>query len=334
MSVIEVGGYQIYQIDDFIALDIPEIPSLLGNNLIVPQGKVIIYGSPGAGKSFAAHQLCTALAGSSEWLGYPIQKNIKTLYLQAENVPKMFQERATKMRDSTYGKVPNFYASYISDFYFSSELAWQKAVDMINAVGAEFVLFDPLFNVMSGSELDDKAVDTFIKYLNRIIAATGAGVGLVHHSRKASFNKDGGINNGGADDIRGHSAIHGWADTIVRLRKQATKEVSGSIRMEWQKVRYKSEPTEDWLIFDDKSGILRLSKDDPVTIIQQILSDGPKLLQDVNLELMRRTGLGKRASIDLRMRMERTKFPVFERYDDPVNRTRNMNRIKEDKDEF
>ena len=95
---------------------------------------------------------------------------------------------------------------------------------------------------------------------------------------------------------------------------------------------YKSDPTEDWLIFDDESGILRLSEDDPVTIIKQILVDGPKPISDVQQELMRRTGLGKRGAIDLRMRMERAKFPAFERYDDPVNRTRKMYRIMEDKD--
>ena len=91
---------EFYKMDDFLKLELPQIPSLLGDNLIVPEGRVIIYGSPGTFKSFATMHLCWALAGSDEWLGYEVHANIPTLYLQAEIVPKMMQERASKVKSN------------------------------------------------------------------------------------------------------------------------------------------------------------------------------------------------------------------------------------------
>ena len=312
--------------DDFLEIELEEVPSLLGDSLIVPQGRVIIYGAPGTFKSFATLHLCYALAGSKEWLGYKVPKNIPTLYLQAEIVPRMMQERASKVREN-FGKNENLHYAYIRDFTLAGESSWNEVVDVVKSTGAEFIFFDPMSNIMSGSELDDGAVRSFLKNLDRLTVETGAGVGLVHHARKESFNRDGSTNFSGADDLRGHSSINGWADTIIRLRRART--VTGIIEMTWEKVRHAAEPPDKWLLFDQESGILKLSEADPIVLVAQLLELGPKPRDVVDQMLIKHAGFGERRALKARMKMEED--GVIEMYKDPVDRRRMMVRMKEDK---
>ena len=315
---------EVYKMDEFLALELEEVPSLLGDSLIVPQGRVIIYGAPGTYKSFATMHLCYALSGADEWLGYDIKENIPTLYLQAEIVPRMMQERAGKVRDN-FGTNDNLHYAYIRDFTLAGEASWQEVVDVVNATGAEFIFFDPMSNILSGSELDDGAVRNFLKNLDRLTVATGAGVGLVHHARKESFNRDGSTNFAGADDLRGHSSINGWADTIIRLRRP--RNVAGVIELTWEKVRHAQEPTDKWLRFDNESGILKLSEADPVILITQLLQDGPKHRDVVDQMLIKQAGLGERRALQTRLKLEEDE--IIEMYKDPVDKRRMMVRLKE-----
>ncbi len=331
MSVRHVGTtstrndmIEVYKMDEFLALELEEVPSLLGDSLIVPQGRVIIYGAPGTYKSFATMHLCYALSGADEWLGYDIKENIPTLYLQAEIVPRMMQERAGKVRDN-FGTNDNLHYAYIRDFTLAGEASWQEVVDVVNDTGAEFIFFDPMSNILSGSELDDGAVRNFLKNLDRLTVATGAGVGLVHHARKENFNRDGSTNFAGADDLRGHSSINGWADTIIRLRRP--RNVAGVIELTWEKVRHAQEPTDKWLRFDNESGILKLSEADPIVLLTQLLQDGPKHRDIVDQMLIKQAGLGERRALQTRLKLEADE--IIEMYKDPVDKRRMMVRLKE-----
>ena len=315
---------EVYQIDDFLDVDLPEVPSLLGDNLIVPEGRVIIYGRPGTFKSFATLHLCYALAGNKEWLGHEVKENVPVLYLQAEVVPKMMQERAGKVRD-TFGRNPDMHTAYIRDFTLRGQQAFQEVVDVANEVGAGFIFFDPMVNIMAGSELNDEAMKDFFKDLDRITVATGAGIGLVHHSRKETFNRDGSQNNAGAGDLRGHSSIEGWADLIIRLRRNLA--MSGGLERHWEKVRYGTTPHDQWLRFDDKSGILKVSESDPRTLILELLKNGPQPIGVVDAMLVKSAGLGKRKAGDTRQALAQKN--VVRHYQDPVNKTRRMIELQE-----
>ena len=317
---------EVYKFSDFLKLDLPDVPSLLGDGLIVPEGRVIIYGRPGTYKSFATLHLCYALSGESDWLGYEVEENIPTLYLQAEIIPRKMQDRGHDLYGS-YGDNDNMHYAYIRDFTLQGEEAWDEIVEITNRTGAKFVFFDPLTNVMAGSELDDGAVKAFLKNLDKLTVETGAGMGLVHHARKDNVDRDGNIIKSGAGDLRGHSAIEAWADTIIRLRRERNEKVPDTIAMEWEKVRHNEEPSDKWLRFDGESGILRLSESDPVNMVKQLLADGPKSRAVVDEMLIKQAGLGERRAIATRISQEDKK--VIEMYKDPVDKRRVMVRLKE-----
>ena len=324
---IRTDMIELYKFSDFLKLDLPEAPSLMGDGLIVPEGRVIIYGRPGTYKSFATLDLCHALAGAESWMGYEIEENIPTLYLQAEIIPRKMQDRGNDLADK-YGDSENMHYAYIRDFTFDGEEAWNEIVDITNRSGAKFVFFDPLTNVMAGSELDDGAVKAFLKNLDRLTVATGAGMGFVHHARKDNKDKDGNIIKSGAGDLRGHSAIEGWADTIIRLRRTQAEKAPNTVAMEWEKVRHTEEPHEKWLRFDGKSGILRLSESDPVALVLQMLESGPKSRAVVDDMLINQAGVGDRRALNTRTALEEK--GVIEHYKDPVDKRRVMIRIKKD----
>ena len=239
---------------DFLKEDIPAVPSLMGDGIIVPEGRVIIYGDPGTYKSFATLQLCYALENGSEWLGYEIEKNCRVMYLQAELIPKRMQERGQRMEDY-YGEGELTY-TYTRDFTLSTTDEWEALTNLVEENKAEFIFLDPMSQLLSGSEIDDGLMRRFFKGLDILTTVTGAGVGLVHHSWKSISDGNGGVRYSGASDLRGHSTIHAWADSIVRLSRNG---IPGIIEADWQKTRHRPELDSRWLKFDEQYGILRVA---------------------------------------------------------------------------
>jgi len=143
---------EIVKFDDFLDSDIPEVPSIMGENLIVPQGRVIIYGQPGSYKSFATAQLCRAMANGVDWLGYEMKAKARTLYLQGEVVPKMMQTRGLSMR-AEYGDSRNTFYSYARDLTLNKEGYWVEFENKILANKIEFIFLDPLSQLLGGSEV-------------------------------------------------------------------------------------------------------------------------------------------------------------------------------------
>jgi hypothetical protein len=307
--------------DDFLDEEIPEVPSLIGDRLIVPMGRVIIYGSPGQYKSFAALQLCLALAQGEDWLGYETHASIRTLYLQAELVPKMMQDRGRGMRIE---KVPNLMYGYTADFSLRSPEAWQALADSIMENEIDFVVLDPLSQLLPGSEVDDNVMRTFMQSLDIIRTHCNCGIGLIHHSRKSVAQADGSTYYAGAQDLRGWSGIEAWADAVIRLRR--LRNLAGIIELVWEKVRYGPGAGSRWLRFSEEYGILKVAEADPEVIISKFLSDGPRRIKDIDELLKSEAGMSPRRAMTYRQELEAAN--KAEQYRDPVNKKIQMLRLK------
>lgn len=314
---------KVQKFSDFLAEDIPEVPSLMGDGIIVPEGRIIIYGDPGTFKSFATLQLCYALGNGGEWLGYEIQETCKVMYLQAELIPKRMQLRGQPMEEY-YGSGELDYV-YTRDFTLNSVAEWEELTEAVEDNGAEFIFLDPMSQLLSGSEIDDGLMRRFFKGLDILTTATGAGIGLVHHSRKSVSDGNGGIRYAGASDLRGHSTIHAWADSIVRLSRIGMPDI---IEIDWQKTRHRPELDRRWLKFDEQYGILRVAETDPKKILYECLQDGPRRREEVDKILKKEAGLSPRKSGIYRQDMESRGFIV--QYKDPINKKYKLVRLRND----
>ena len=285
---------KILKFDDFLDSDIPDVPSILGENLIVPQGRVIIYGQPGSYKSFATMQLCRAMANGVDWLEYEMKAKARTLYLQGEIVPKMMQTRGISMRDE-YGQSDNTFYSYARDLTLKSEREWKALTERVLENKIEFVFLDPLSQLLGGSEVDDGHFRAWLDRLDVLSTETNSGVVMVHHGRKTTWRGDG-SSYSGAQNLRGWSGLEGWADSIIHLSSPKRAQA----RLEWQKVRHNEKPEDRWLHFSQKNGILQVSEEDPATIVRRLLSVGPRTKGDIDKALLEEAGIKYNKANELR----------------------------------
>jgi len=285
---------KIIKFDDFLDSDIPEVPSIMGENLIVPQGRVIIYGHPGSYKSFATAQLSRAMANGVDWLEYEMKAKARTLYLQGEIVPKMMQARGLNMR-TIYGGSDNTFYSYSRDLTLKSEKEWKYLTERVLENKIEFIFLDPLSQLLGGSEVDDGHVRAWLDRMDVLSTETNSGVVMVHHGRKTTWRGDG-SSYAGAQNLRGWSGLEGWADSIIHLSSSKRAEA----RLEWQKVRHNEKPEDRWLHFSQKNGILQVSEEDPATIVRRLLSVGPRTKGDIDKALLEEAGIKYNKANELR----------------------------------
>ena len=90
---------EVQTVEEFNDAELPDLPSFVGDGLVVPEGRVILYADPGTYKSFAMMQFCYALAKGQDWLGYKVHRPLKTMYLQTELIDEQIQKRSRAMTE-------------------------------------------------------------------------------------------------------------------------------------------------------------------------------------------------------------------------------------------
>jgi len=186
----------------------------------VPSGAfAVLYGPSGAGKTFLALDLALSVSAAVRWLGHDTRGG-PTLYVAAEGIGGLAQRveawRASRAACDLSG------VRFLPD---AVNLLDERAVNSLLADIAEMdlppalITFDTLARCIPGADENSaKDVGLAVAAIDRIRAATGATVLLIHHCGK----------NGDAE--RGSSALRGAADTMLRVSND-----DGLIRIECAK---------------------------------------------------------------------------------------------------
>ena len=303
---------------EFIAKEITQQPSLLGNSLVVPNGRIIVYGPPGVYKTYAVQQLVYAMAEGQDWMGYKMHGARPTLLVELEMTEAPFQQRSIAIGSAG----STCYYSQVYDYTLDSEKAYRDLLEAAQYTKAEFVMVDPLNLIMSGSENSDQDTRFILKLLNRLRGDTGACVGFIHHSNKGLWH-DGQKVDRGAGDISGNKNLWAWADTIVRLIPTDSKD---TIELRWEKVRNAEEPPSVWLRFDNVTNVLGVSDADPKLSVMRALEDGPIGITEIDKMIM--GILGRKAGAARELRKQLVKLGWVEEVRDPLNAKRKLLRAK------
>jgi hypothetical protein len=183
----------------------PLIEGLLG------QGEIsAIYGNPESGKTFAALDLCYAIAdGVPEWNGLKITQG-GVLYVAAEGGPTIRKRfRAIRAR---YGKknVPMRLLRYPIDMRtgsFDALRLAQLVKDREQEMGRKIrlVVIDTLAESLAGGN-DTEHMPQFIHNTKILKNKTGANVMVIHHPGKDTSRGP-----------RGRSDFRGWVDTLIEV---------------------------------------------------------------------------------------------------------------------
>ncbi|MDD2870342.1 AAA family ATPase [Neomegalonema sp.] len=180
----------------------------------------VLFGAPKTGKSFIALDMALKIAHGWEWMGKPVRKS-SVFYIAAEGGEGV-KKRVALWAQEHPGRDPRapfFMAPQRFDFFEGGEEI-DRLADWINAAapfaGAPFglIVVDTLARVFgAGDENAAADMGRIIESCDRLKAATGACVLLVHHA-----GKDRGRG------MRGHSSLFGAVDSVLETAPEQDEE--------------------------------------------------------------------------------------------------------------
>lgn len=159
---------------------------------LIPRGEPFMWGGPmKSGKTWAALDLCIAIATGSSWLEFEntLRRPARVLGIFREDNKRRLHKRLWELTRPR-GITPH-HAAIVENLRISRESLrlpdardQRRFVDEIKAFGADFVLIDNLTRVMVGDANSTRDAAAFTQAWTLVGDETGASVGFLHHTRK------------------------------------------------------------------------------------------------------------------------------------------------------
>ena len=179
------------------------------DGLLTKHGLAVLYGEPGAGKSFLAIDLALSIAYGKDWHGNAVEQGA-VLYIAGEGVGGL--GKRVKAWQSHYGQtetVPFYVLPTAVRFREQDDV--ERLMRTIDALGQTFkaVFVDTVARALLGGD-ENSATDMglFVDACEVVKRHTGCALVAIHHSGKDA-----------ARGMRGSTALLGAVDTSVRVSK-------------------------------------------------------------------------------------------------------------------
>lgn len=209
------------------------IPPIIGSGVLLPDTKLVLYGSFKAGKSTLVAYIALCLAGGLPLFGSEQFKTkpCRVHYIQLEMPDIPFRRR---LRSSVLSQVELVQENLYLTTEFWLKLDTQEGRDNLTAaieeVQPDVLIIDPLYKcTLGGEEYKDLSVvydhlDTFMQRYHFALIFTAQG-------RKTLVIQSGQVDLGD-QELRGSTATGGWTDTILGLRRMEgnKRKLSGTLR--------------------------------------------------------------------------------------------------------
>lgn len=226
-------------LETFPLLDLDEIdaippPSWLIHEMVSEHGMTVIYGDPGAGKSFIALDMALRIATGMDWHGSST-KQTGVLYIAGEGAVGLAKrirgwkhEHAMDGIDAPFLLLPVAVQLLDKDMRAKLLRTISAAVDRAQfPIG--LIIIDTVSRALAGAdENGQEAMGTFVNACDEIKQFAGGAVMGVHHSGK---DKDKGM--------RGSTVLLGGCDASIRVSKD---EQTVTLKTEKQKDAEEAEP--------------------------------------------------------------------------------------------
>jgi hypothetical protein len=167
---------------------------------------IATYGKPGVGKSFVAIDWALSIATGSWWFDRPVTSGF-VVYIAAEGAAGLSQrKRAWEQSRNVIVADGQIVWLPMPVNLLDTERS-EALVQLIAELEPVLVVVDTVSRSMpGGDENAPKDMTRLVENADRVRAASGATVNLVHHSPK-----DGG-------SLRGHSSLEGAVDTAIEVK--------------------------------------------------------------------------------------------------------------------
>lgn len=222
------GDKRLYSTHELINMP---APMWLVDGVLPEGGLVVLYGPPGAGKTFVAADFALSVATNTKWHGRDVDHGY-VLYVSGEGgsgIGKRAQAWC-EVNDMNPRRVRLAWLPEPIQMYADSQDLDVLLTRIENEIQEtpRFVVIDTLARCFDGDENKQEDMGRFVAGVDRLRREFGATLLIVHHTRL-----DG-------DRERGNTALRGAADTMLALKRDAKSKV---ITLECTKQK-------DWEEFD------------------------------------------------------------------------------------
>jgi len=191
---------------------------IIGNNILIDRGTMMIYGKEETWKSMLIGlDLTFKIANGKDWLGYKTTPS--PVYVFQTEIPQApLRDRMIKYMNGN--KLNSSQIWYGSELYLKIDKGWgfSELEKEIARTQPKVLVVDPIFSSMSGNLIDDYDVGLFLDRLDMLRSKYNVAVILIHHSRIAEHS-EGETYHYGTDEIFGSSRFPRWMDTIIHITK-------------------------------------------------------------------------------------------------------------------
>ena len=213
--------YPLY--DEAYLMAMPPVEWMI-DGVLTKHGFSVMYGAPGAGKSFIAIDMALCMAHGLPWHGRETNAGA-VLYIAGEGVAGLGKRvKAHKLHNEIEGNGSLKVLPVAVDMMDQESV--EKLLRTIDSLNAKFscLVIDTVARSMTGEENSATDMSAFIRGCDAIKHHTGCGLLAIHHAGKDASR--------GINSMRGSSALAGAADTVLAVGKS---ETIVSLSMEKQK---------------------------------------------------------------------------------------------------
>lgn len=224
---------------EIIAWQPPPYRCIIGQNILLNQGTLMLYGREESWKSMLVElDMAFRIANGEPWFGYKTTP-VPIMVFQTEIPLAPLRDRMIKYM--TGNKLQGNRLWYSSDLYMKIDKGWGFAEleKELDRTGAKLLVVDPIFSSMSGKLTDDYDVGLYLDRLDMLRDKYKIAVILIHHTR-LSEHCEGQTYHYGSEEIFGSSRWNRWLDTIIYVDKIEDNVDSGlvTLRMDFEKTRH------------------------------------------------------------------------------------------------
>jgi hypothetical protein len=174
---------------------------------------------PKGGKSWAAADLAISVALGSDWLGFPVPRPGRVLFVSREDNPALTSWRIRHLFAAKSGVDANLLEAnlHINSRAQTPELMLDNPEQVeelrseLKRLQIDLLILD-VFNVLhAGNENDNQDMRRVLRVLTGIQTEFGCSIAVVHHYNKGDDSAS------MTQRLRGSSAIAGWAEWLVGI---------------------------------------------------------------------------------------------------------------------
>ena len=218
--------------------------------ILTNDGKMVVAGATGVGKTNMLLRLARCLCAGEDWLGLGVPKPRRVLYLLLEGSPRATKKRLRKIwADAPAAARERFHIGHVP-LDLSNEDCVLALRALLDDVRPGVLIIDPLRNAHPYDENSSQEMAKLTRMLDAIAHRHGLALALAHHDRKRPpfVRRD-----TGTDRLRGSTAFTGWLSAALSI----DSDPSGADRIttEWIKTRDAEAPLERMALDFDRANI-------------------------------------------------------------------------------